>query len=421
MKSILLLNPCCIKPAISPIGLEYIAEDLRNNGYKADILDLGVEKTPNKALRRKIKNKQYFAIGVDVRNIDDTLIHVQDFFLPEIRKLICQIRKMTKTPIIIGGAGFSISPKAILEYLGADYGIEGYGIPGLRVLLKKIENNNIKPGSVFRFDSDAYLDVTFKRNTLPLKKYYRQGAAIGVNTKSGCLLRCIYCTYPKVSGYKLYLRDPRKVIAEIENLSKQGITRIFFTDSVFNIPPKHAKEICEQIIRKHLHFRWYAFLKPSRKYFTEDLLRIMIKSGLVAAQLGIDSGSERILKVYKKNFTVNDIEHATKLCKKLGLKVGYSVLFGAPGETKHTIDETFSLIDRLKPDYVDIETSIRIYKPTGIARIAERKGIIKKSDDLIRPIFYPFKLRRYVTNEAKKRTICHLCFTNKPVYKQLEK
>jgi radical SAM superfamily enzyme YgiQ (UPF0313 family) len=233
-------------------------------------------------------------------------------------------------------------------------------------------------------------------------------------------MNCIYCTYPKISGNKLRLREADKVVEEVANLTERGVDEIFFSDSLFNMVPDHARTICEGMIEQQLPVSWHSFFNPKARYFTEELLDAMVESGVAAVQLGVDSGSDTILDTYQKGFDTQDIARATRMCQARGIPVSYSVLFGAPGESKETIDETFALIDELEPDYVDIELGVRIYKPTQIARLAEEQGIVARSDSLCEPTFYPFSDKDYVREQSARRPNCHICYTEQPVHAQLE-
>jgi len=411
MRKILLINPdysFCNLQLVPPLGLEYLAEELQTNDYRVDIIDLTLER--KRKLMQKIQRNNYFATGITVRNIDTTNKFSGYYFLPRIKDLVFKIKKIVNVPIILGGAGFSISPKEILKYTGADYGVFGAGIPALQILLKKIEKNRIKSGTILSHNSKTYLNFSFKRDFINNKKYQTKEARMGVSTKIGCVFNCIYCTYPKIEGNNLKMRPPKKVIEEVKNLVNRGINQIFFTDSVFNIPRNHAEEICARIIKKKLSINWLACLSPIKRCFSKKLLKLMKESGLDFAYFTVDSFSNKILKVYKKGFTINDIERALKLCRKEGIKTAVDILFGAPNESRKTVNETLGFIDKFQPDNVRVHIGIRIYPATEITKIAENQGIIKKSDDLLQPFFYPLPLalEEYIIQEIKKRPNCQI-------------
>lgn len=413
MKRLLLISSNKVKPAISPLGLEYVAESLLNRGYGVDLIDMCLEEDPEKTIEKKIRNNDYLAIGIGIRNIGNDALSgncITTNFLPEIKSLISKIKKLTGVPVILGGVSFSLEPEKILKCTEADYGVDGCGIPALEILLKKIERKKVKPGTIFKYDPKKYLDFSFKRNILDLKKYpgyHSCSKGIGVNTKSICGLNCIYCPYLKI-GARLRLREPLKVVDEIENLAKRGIGEIIFADEIFNAPRDHAQRICDEIIKRNLSIRWSAALSPLKKHLPEKLIRSMVRSGLFVGRLKISSGSNKILKISGKNYRTEDVEYVTRILKKWGVKVFWLLVFGAPGESKETIVETFKLVDKLNPDEVITQIGLRIYESTKFAKFVEgRRAIMKKSNNFLKPVFYPFKLMTYVTQEKQKRKNCH--------------
>ena len=80
-----------------------------------------------------------------------------------------------------------------------------------------------------------------------VKDYRDIPEAIGIETKRGCALKCVYCIYGFLNGRKYRFRSPEKIVDEIEALRKvHGIDSFTFVDSVFNVPQKHAEEICRR-------------------------------------------------------------------------------------------------------------------------------------------------------------------------------
>ena len=73
------------------------------------------------------------------------------------------------------------------------------------------------------------------------KRYERRGGTVPIQTKRGCVFKCIYCTYLNVEGWGYRLREPELVADEIEELAHDaGVRHFEFVDSTFNAPPRHA-------------------------------------------------------------------------------------------------------------------------------------------------------------------------------------
>jgi radical SAM superfamily enzyme YgiQ (UPF0313 family) len=95
-----------------------------------------------------------------------------------------------------------------------------------------------------------------------------------------------------------------------------------------------------------------------------------------------------MLRNLRKNFTVEQVSEACLSCRDLGIQYTCFLLLGGPGENRKTIDESISLMERLKPTYLSINIGIRVYPNTELARIALNESVFGSQDDLIFPAFY---------------------------------
>jgi anaerobic magnesium-protoporphyrin IX monomethyl ester cyclase len=84
---------------------------------------------------------------------------------------------------------------------------------------------------------------------------------------------------------------------------------------------------------------------------TEDRLRKIKQAGCWFIELGIESGSDEILKKIRKNTTKEQIAQAVSLAKKVGLKTKGNFIFGFPGDTLKTIDESIKFALDIKIDF----------------------------------------------------------------------
>lgn len=390
--------------AYRPTGLEYLAEATIAAGYDVDLVDLTLHENPTEFLLSIIDGNEYWVIGISIFNTQwDTERDRVRFFLPEIKSMVEEIRARTSAPIVLGGYGFSLQASDMLEYVGGDYGVAGCGIPAFQMLLHQIEEGTAGPGSIVRDESGEYLDTAFKRDVVNLRDY-SENEEVFVSSKIGCFESCFHC--PTV-GTKFRLRKPEHVVAEVSSLVGQGVERISFMHDTFNVPMRHAAAICEGI--SELSVQWSAYIHPAKRHLSTEFVMIMKNSGMARADIGSRMiGSEAMLRAYDVHFDTSDIEFATELFKAHGVKTFWFLGFGAPGETRETINETFELIDRVRPDSVGILTRTRIYRCAPLAETCEQEGLIGPIDTLLEPAYYPFEdgLRDYIFDMAEQREQC---------------
>jgi radical SAM superfamily enzyme YgiQ (UPF0313 family) len=402
-RAVLLIN-AKTKGPFRPTGLEYLAEAVSNAGIAATILDLALEEDPRKAIETALGREEYRAVGISVFNTQwDTGRDKVEFFLPEIRTMIADLRKLTTAPIVLGGHGFSIQPEATLAYVGGDYGVAGCGIPAFLDLLCHLDEGTVARGTVLRGDAGEYLDTSFKRNTVDPARYSRS-EEVFVSTKIGCLEQCFHCP---TLGRKFRLRRPECVVEEVRNLAAQGVERISFMHDTFNVPLEHARAICEGI--SGLPIRWSAYIYPVPRFLTPELVDTMKASGMSRADVGARmTGSEAMLKAYGVGFGKDDIARATGLFTAKGIPTYWFLGFGAPGESRQTIDETFAFIDQVRPDSVGMFSRTRVYRWSPLGERCVREGLVRPGDELLEPFYYPFadELRDYIFEQAAKRPNC---------------
>ena len=197
----------------------------------------------------------------------------------------------------------------------------------------------------------------------------------------------MFCSYPLIEGSKVRVRSPERVVDEIADLqSRYGVRHLFVVDNIFNFPLPHAKRICEELRRRRLDVEWSGYLNP--KFVDEELVRLMAASGCNSVEFGTDSGSATMIANLGKEFDAEDLRRSSRLCHRYGVKFAHSLIFGGPGETRETIEETLRLMDELEPTAVIAFTGIRVLPGTGMVELALRDGQIDADDNLLHPKFY---------------------------------
>ncbi len=387
-----------------PTGVEYVAEWLLNGGYMVDVLDLCTEDEPEAAVDRQFGAGPYDVVGISIFNTELRTPESTQSQLPGVRELVSQVRRLAHAPILLGGYGFSIQPKTTLEYVGADFGLAGCGIPTVTTLLRRIETGQIERGTVVVAEEpQPYLDLAFRRDVVAPEEYSKDEFSACVSRMYGCPGTCMFCPCSK---RKAILRRPEHVVAEIGHLLDQGAKSISFPHDMANFPIDHARRLFDAMAGLPSDFAWVGTIWPAEEHFSDDLADAMKRSGLVSAYVDAASGSDRMLRRYRKGITVGGIARVAEALKDRDIPVTLCFGLGGPGESRETIDETFALIDRLQPACAGLFTQFRIYKDTELAHIAEREGVIDPADDLLLPVLYPFPLRDYALEQADQRDNC---------------
>jgi len=383
---------------VAPIGLAYLAGSLREAGHEISILDLCFSPDIEASIQEGLKAFPPEIIGLSIRNVDNTAYPWTVSYIDPLRRVVGLLRRFSPAPIVVGGSGFTIMPEELLSLLDIRMGIVGEGEGSMVQLLANGRSEEV-PGLVRRtggkFEAPLPCSPSLDIDGLPqpawdlldLRAYLREGGACNMQSKRGCAFQCIYCTYPLIEGGRVRLRDPKKVVAEMEGLQRDyGIDHFFFVDNVFNYPPGHAEAICEQIMAQGLKIGWSCYAHPG--YMSSSQAALMARSGCESVEFGTDSGSAAILAVLRKNFGPSEIVRASFSCREAGLQFCHSLILGGPREDRNTLDETFRLMEEIDPTAVIAMVGVRVYPRTALAQMLERAGYYDSLELAHPPKFY---------------------------------
>ncbi len=183
-----------------------------------------------------------------------------------------------------------------------------------------------------------------------------------IATSRGCPSRCIFCMTPTISGFKLRLRSPQNILAELrECYHFHGIRDFFFKSDTFTIDQKWTQEVCQAILDSDLagKIRWVANSKV--KPITQETLTAMKEAGCWLVAFGYESGHPETLTRIKKGATVEDSRAATSMAKKAGLRTFGFFLVGLPWETREHLEATRKLIFELDNDFLELHIAVPYY------------------------------------------------------------
>lgn len=405
-RSVLLINTNVARPPVSPVGLEYVGEALIEAGVPVRVLDLSFEKDWKAALQRQFKSDEAVMVGLTVRNTDDCSFASRKSFLPWLREVVTEVKRISDAPVFLGGVGFSVLPEAVLRVTQADGGIEGDGEDAVLALVNSVlkgEGFAHLPNMVYRRNGGVVRnprgDVDTRRLPLPRRRlfdnrrYQQLGAMVGIETKRGCLQKCIFCADPVAKGTRVRLRPPEIVVQELQDLLEQGVSWLHLCDSEFNLPLEHAKDVCQAIIEKGLgeKIKWYCYCSPVP--FDDELACLMKGAGCAGVNFGVDSLCDEQLHRLGRVHSSDEVYQLVRLLHREGLNYMFDLLVGGPGETEETVRITIDKVRKFDVSLAGIAAGVRVYLNTPLGR-AVASGVIKEGlhpktdEDPEQPVFY---------------------------------
>jgi len=319
-------------------------------------------------------------------------------------------------PVVMGGPHISIKYDEVMKICpNVDFLVRGEGEKTLCKLVKAIENNGKSlrnvDGISYRYNGEIIhnppgrfidnLDILpFPARDLLLNKASYNSEDMGLlMTSRGCPYNCSYCA-TSIWERKTRYRSIDNVIAEIKQvIDKYGTRQFTFKDDCFTVNRKRVMELCDRLIKEKIKISWDCNTRVN--LVDEELLKKMKKAGCNSIKIGIETGSERILKLINKKITLDDCRRAAKLFKEVGIHWTGYFMMGLPSETKEDIYQTLQFMKELDPDYA----SFSVYEPfpgTELFNIGIEKDLVQaersSADD-----FYNISPKYYYVKDINRR------------------
>ncbi|KKN26198.1 hypothetical protein LCGC14_0877090 [marine sediment metagenome] len=405
---------------VPPIGEAYLTSYLLSKGHEVKLLDLTLSNDSKRDIEKAINDFNPQVIGISIRNVDSATYPGNLFFYLPAKNIIQYIKKIADPDIqiILGGPGFSIFSEEILRDLNHNIGVVGEGEYAFAHILKYIKNGEdprkIEKGICFIDSNGAYhqrpswyID-NLDDLPIPLRELLDNDAYFidplkrtkstwgNIQTKRGCPMKCIYCSYRYIEGSIPRYRSPESIVKELDLMVNNfGIKNVFIVDSVFNLDYDNVKNICEGILKQKIDVKLGANYAPNKKFI--ELMPLMKESGFVHLATGIESLSDVMLTNMNKNRSSDDALLTSKKCVELEIEQLIHIIVGGPGETLETVQASFDRLETIKSfkgnlwqgdGDVLVFVGMRIYPHTPLQLIAEQEGIIQKDENLLKPKFY---------------------------------
>ncbi|MBN1591848.1 MAG: radical SAM protein [Candidatus Coatesbacteria bacterium] len=344
-------------------------------------------------------------------------------YFDRVVQLCNYLREKVGVPILVGGIHAALMPKECAEF--ADYVCVGEGEgaivdfakalskgedPGKLPNLCHLENGELIknpprspianlddiPYPDYSLDDDyILLDGKLQKMDLALLERLMSTAAPGKKTAQekpyyitmmtrGCRYACTYCcnrTLLRLYGGRAFVRrrSTENVIDELkwvrEHLPFVGLI-VLTDDSFFDTDEREVKEFCEAY-KAHIGLPFFSLGTPFG--INDKKLEMMVDAGMIYLQMGIQTGSERIRKMYKRPFSNDEIisiaESLSNYVPRI-LPPRYDIIIDNPMETDADVLDTIRLLLKFRRPYVIQYFCLTLFPGTELGDKAVEAGII---------------------------------------------
>lgn len=215
--------------------------------------------------------------------------------------------------------------------------------------------------------------------------------SLPVFTSRGCPFTCVFCSVHSQVGYRYRIYTNEYVINYIKScIDKYGVTHFHFEDDNLTCNKDRAKKLIRELIK--LNITWDTPNGVRADTIDEEMIALMIESGMTSISIASESGNDDVLKnIIKKHMSTKSIINVACLADKYDLPCNVFFVLGFPGETIGNILDTIKFAKNLTKNYGTIN-NVFIANPlpgTELEKIAIEHNYIKKtltSDDYFKAI-----------------------------------
>ena len=267
--------------------------------------------------------------------------------------------KDPKSLVVLGGVHAAADSKNLDPVF--DRVVIGEGELSMVNLLKDLEKGVSKKYYVSPPIQDLDSIPFPARHLLPFDSSFnpnlcvRGKMATSITGTRGCPYNCAFCASEVMWGRKVRFRSTDNVIGEIKEVTEKYNAYYFrFQDDTLTVNKKWLFELCRKMEPLDIHWRANTRVNHSQK----DILEAMYKAGCYEVDYGIESVSEKVLKINNKQTKVGDMYTAIRNAKEVGLMVRLFFMIGLPGQDRDEAKRTIEFLEETKPDGADLSTFV---------------------------------------------------------------
>jgi radical SAM superfamily enzyme YgiQ (UPF0313 family) len=277
---------------------------------------------------------------------------------------------------VVGGSHVSAVPKATLQaFIDLDYGIIGEGEISFFDFLDALRDGrdvSAAAGLVYRSaggevvanERTPYIDdldslplpawdlvPDFPHRFQPSLLSYRRSPVATLVTSRGCPFSCSFCDR-STSGKLGRYHSVQSVLRHCRHLVDLGVRHIIFYDDLFTVKRKRVVELCEAFLAEGFDFTWSCNSHPNLLDF--DTMRLMKRAGCWQIAYGIESGSQRILDVVKREVRLPRMRETLRMTRAAGIRAKGYLMIGHPTEGIDSLEETAEFLKVVELDLCQV-------------------------------------------------------------------
>lgn len=351
---------------IPGIGVLVLAAVARAKGYRVHLIDAKRQGTPLEDVC-----KQIAALRPDYLGLSATTISVNNA-----ARIATRVKELAPDVVaVLGGPHVSAIPRPTLEaFPDIDFAVVGEGEHSLFELLERLEQRRAVddvPGLAYRRNGAIhanprapYIDdldelpppawdllPDFPHHFQPSMFSYPRTPVATLITSRGCPFSCSFCDR-STSGRKGRMHSVGYVVELCRHLAGLGVRHILFVDDLFTVRKDRVVELCQAFLDNGFDFSWSCNSHPN--LLDLKTLKLMRRAGCWQIAYGIESGSQRILDVVKREVRIPRMRQTLRMTREAGIRTKGFLMIGHPTEGLDSLAENVGFLKQVELDMCQI-------------------------------------------------------------------
>ena len=385
-----------------PLGTLYAATALREQGISSEVFDVMLE-APEPGFLAALQRSEAKIVVV----YEDDFNFLSKMCLTRMREVAWSMARAAKDQgavAVVHGSDATDNPELFLDN-GFDYVLCGEAenllidlcravfdnaeVPRWDGLVRRGASGRLIYGSQKLARNPHWSQLAFPARDLVDLESYRVAwtrthnhFSTNMVASRGCPFRCNWCAKP-ISSNRFQLRTASAVAEEMAMLKRAGVEHIWFSDDIFALNHHWVEQFAAEVEDRNASLPYQ--IQSRADLMREDTVRHLKASGCAEVWMGVESGSQMILDAMDKGITLEQIEVARERLRVAGIKACFFLQLGYPGETWTELQQTISLVRRLRPDDIGISVSYPLPGTLFYERVQSQLGVKRNwtdSDDL---------------------------------------
>jgi radical SAM superfamily enzyme YgiQ (UPF0313 family) len=342
--------------------------------------------------------------------------------------------------VVWGGVHPSLFPDQTLANDNIDIVVKGEGEITFYELVERLKNNESiegLPGIIYKKDGQMvvgpvrpFIEDLDELPHLPydiveIEKYRASGLFAGPSltffTSRGCPFPCAFCYNRIYNSGRWRAFSAKSTMDRIEHIVKKyGVRKFFIQDDNFIVNIKRFWELMDEMTARDLNIEWACLgvRIDTLKKIGDEGLQKMVRAGCRDIDIGIESGSPRVLKMIKKYIDLELVLDVNRMLAKYPINSKCTFIIGFPGESEEEVQSTVNFAVRMVKENPNVFTLIFVYCPypgTELFKLAIDAGfqVPKRLEDwgnFTRDEWF-LKTDSWLTPDQRKR-YNNICFTS---------